>query len=489
MKIIKTKLLSFMVICFAISASFAQKTTSNGPKVKMDVAARLSILAEDDNKLYFSAVDKDGTAKDDEIFIVVYDKNNRTVVQEHEIDEDYEFSTAFMRGDNVVLTGSRYNKKTKSVDYFQYAFPVMEKRKGKIVRTTVYSVPAEGKKKSVSRILQSPDKQKLAYVTYLKPTKRNEDGYLVDVNVCDLDGNSIQHINGTISGPCPSSGKGFLTNDGVVFMEEHITLDRKMAFRYATFTSNSEVNFVPNADLVKGMFNPYAALLPDQRLLIFGGAENGVCTIILDEEGNVTHSELHEVEIPNQPENVRYEDDYLKDAKMPLKTHQILPLEDGRVLVLAHLYMYSLVSNGRSVMSYHDHKNLYLYLFDNQMNLTEHVTRPYASVNGSTNHEDIPIAFEWHGNTWLLFNGNVANYRGTKNKEWRVTTSLRMDERCLVMGTLDDNLQFNPVIIREPGNKVLFSRGEFFEQLLKVTEDAIYYINNRGHDNSIEEIR
>ena len=123
------------------------------------------------------------------------------------------------------------------------------------------------------------------------------------------------------------------------------------------------------------------------------------------------------------------------------------------------------------------------------MNLSEFETRPYASVNKSTNHEDIPIALEWHGETWLLFNGNVMNYKGGSNKEWKVTTSLNMQERCLVMGTLDESLHFTPKIIRNPGNKVMFSYGEFFEQLLEVTEDAIYYINYRGNDNYIEEIR
>lgn len=67
--------------------------------------------------------------------------------------------------------------------------------------------------------------------------------------------------------------------------------------------------------------------------------------------------------------------------------------------------------------------------------------------------------------------------------------STRMEERCLVMGTLDESLQFTPKVIRKPGDKVPFSYGEFFEQLLEVTEDAIYYINYRGNDNHIEEIR
>ncbi|MBR3558879.1 MAG: hypothetical protein IKN78_08425 [Bacteroidales bacterium] len=64
-----------------------------------------------------------------------------------------------------------------------------------------------------------------------------------------------------------------------------------------------------------------------------------------------------------------------------------------------------------------------------------------------------------------------------------------MEEHCLVMGTLDESLQFTPKVIRKPGDKVPFSYGEFLEQLLEVTEDAIYYINYRGNDNHIEEIQ
>ena len=479
------KLFFPIFLLWTFPACFAQSTTSQGPKIKMDVAARLAVLADDDRYLCFSAVDRNGQNKDDEMFIVVYDKVSRTVVQDHEIDEDYGFSSAFIRGDNVVLEGSKYNKKTKSVDFFQYAFPVKEKRKGRVVTTTVYSVPAVGMKQSFSLILHSPDKQKLAYVTYLKPQKRNLDGYTIDVNVCDLAGTEINRVSATISGLCPFFGKGFLSNDGTVYLEEHIKDNR---YRYVTFTSG-EVKYVPSEELVEGMYNPCAALLPDQRLMVFGVTENGVGTVVLDAEGNVVHSEPSELTIPNEPENVKYEKDFNKKVKMSFKPHQILPLQDGRVLVLAHLYLYWLVSNGRSVTSYHDHKNLYLFLFDNEMNLSEFETRPYASVNKSTNHEDIPIALEWHGETWLLFNGNVMNYKGGSNKEWKVTTSLNMQERCLVMGTLDESLHFTPKIIRNPGNKVMFSYGEFFEQLLEVTEDAIYYINYRGNDNYIEEIR
>ena len=46
------------------------------------------MLAEDDHDLYFSAVDQNGQGKDDEMFIVIYDKTSRTVIQEHEIDEN-----------------------------------------------------------------------------------------------------------------------------------------------------------------------------------------------------------------------------------------------------------------------------------------------------------------------------------------------------------------------------------------------------------------
>ena len=241
------KLFFPIFLLWTFPACFAQSTTSQGPKIKMDVAARLAVLADDDRYLCFSAVDRNGQNKDDEMFIVVYDKVSRTVVQDHEIDEDYGFSSAFIRGDNVVLEGSKYNKKTKSVDFFQYAFPVKEKRKGRVVTTTVYSVPAVGMKQSFSLILHSPDKQKLAYVTYLKPQKRNLDGYTIDVNVCDLAGTEINRVSATISGLCPFFGKGFLSNDGIVYLEEHIKDNR---YRYVTFTSG-EVKYVPSEELVE----------------------------------------------------------------------------------------------------------------------------------------------------------------------------------------------------------------------------------------------
>lgn len=117
------------------------------------------------------------------------------------------------------------------------------------------------------------------------------------------------------------------------------------------------------------------------------------------------------------------------------------------------------------------------------------VTRPFGTQSAGDKHEDLPVAFEWDGETRLLFNGQVSNYTGGSKSKWKVLFPTKLSERCLVLGTLDDDLRFTPKIVRDPGPDVPFTTGEYFEQLLKVTDDAVYIINHRNSDNFIEEIR
>ena len=140
----KVLVLAFLFL-FAMSESRAQTLVPNGPKTEIGDETSVELISEDNNYLYFCAVDDgpDYNVLDENTYITVYDKIKHSVVKEHEIDEDFMFRTAYKQDDNIVLLGYNFNKKTKSFDYFQSSFPIMEKTPRKFVKTTVHSVPGQ----------------------------------------------------------------------------------------------------------------------------------------------------------------------------------------------------------------------------------------------------------------------------------------------------------------------------------------------------------
>ena len=98
----------------------AQNLVPNGPETEIEDGARLTVLGEDDQYLFLCGVKKGWYDTDDDMYITVYDKQKQIIAVEHEIDEDYEFRTAYLRGEDVVLLGYKYNKKTKTESYKTY---------------------------------------------------------------------------------------------------------------------------------------------------------------------------------------------------------------------------------------------------------------------------------------------------------------------------------------------------------------------------------
>ena len=113
----------------------AQTLVPNGPETEIGDNTIVTLMSEDDKYLYFCSNDRN---YDDDLCITVYDKEKNAVVREHEMDEDLLFRTAYMQDNNVVLMGSKYNNKTKSIEYFQCSFPVMGKTPRKFIKTVTY---------------------------------------------------------------------------------------------------------------------------------------------------------------------------------------------------------------------------------------------------------------------------------------------------------------------------------------------------------------
>ena len=129
----KNRILFALVLLFFMLGGRAQTLVPNGPETEIEDGARLTVLGEDDQYLFLCGVKKGWYDTDDDMYITVYDKQKNVIAVEHEIDEDYEFRTAYLRDNDVVLLGYKYNKKTKSVDYYESTFPIMEKKHKKLV--------------------------------------------------------------------------------------------------------------------------------------------------------------------------------------------------------------------------------------------------------------------------------------------------------------------------------------------------------------------
>ena len=497
----KNRFFLALTLLFFMLGGRAQTLVPNGPETEIEDGARLSVLGEDEHYLYLCGVKKGWYDTDDDMYITVYDKQKNVIAVEHEIDEDYEFRTAYLRGNDAVLLGYKYNKKTKSVDYFEAAFPVMEKKHKKIVRNTIYSVPAEGEKLAAALILRSSGDNRTVFVTYTKPNNSKTDGYYLDLQVVDAEGNTLNHAQKDFTGPSPYHLNGFLTNNGAVFIEElaqsgknvhwgtgMVAFSSGTAHRYLTVTAAGNVVPVELTDNSREITNPKAGLLPGKsdRFFIFGETKEGVATILVDEEGELQSENFFETEKPSVPENISYETE-MKD--MGFVPGKVLSLQDGRVMVLTYRHLQEMWSDGRAVHINNYYQNIYLYLFDNKGDMLNNTVFPYSCVDGGGNHQDIPEVFEWKGDVWLLYNGNKNNYGSRKPSKWNRLVFTKPEPRCIVMGRVENDLNFEPKILYAPANpNKTMSYGEYFDQLIKVTDDAVYFLMYRKSDNYIDRI-
>ena len=273
-------------ILFVLS-SVAQKTTTNGPKTEIGDDPRLALMSVDDRYLFFCSTDKGFNGSYDDMYITVYDKEKSSVVIEHEIDEDLLFRTAYMQDDNVVLLGYIYNKKSKSVDYFQSTFPVMEQTPRKFVKTVAYSVPAENATLVYANIVWSPDRTKMAFVTYTCPKSSGSKQYSIDVKVCSTDGTELMKTHRQMNTPSPKWREVLcLTNNATVYIKEHhdskVSLDdwvgveikgEDINYRFLTITSNGV--FAPTIKTDIQMNQPMASITPKGNLFLFSETPTG----------------------------------------------------------------------------------------------------------------------------------------------------------------------------------------------------------------------
>ena len=485
----KVLFLAFLFL-FVMFGSRAQTLVPNGPKTEIGDESKVELISEDDNYLYFCAVapGSDYNDLEDDTYITVYDKNKHTVVKEHEIDEDFLFNTAYKQDNNIVLLGCNLNKKTKSVDYFHSSFPVMEKTPRKFVKTTVYSVPVVGSAVYDARIVWSPDRSKMAFVTILRPTNRKSKNYTVDVKVCAIDGAEIMQTQRQLNGTLPWIDNLFLTNDATVYIVESRKPDeiaedelglyiitKDLTYRYLTITSDGA--FAPKTIVEGQLIKPIVNLMPNNNLIVFSETPTGVATFELDHNGEISTMHDYEIEIPKVPEGIPFRD---HEEGLLFNPLQILPLSDGRIMALGTQYKSKVGSADRYYYTYYVYQSLNLFLLDDNGNATTQVL-PYASQYGTLKPTDLMI--EWDGDVWLLYNGNKANYV-PKAKKWE--TLRKMEDHCIVIGQLDENLNVKYTLLYSPINN--YYNREYFKEVLHISDEAVYFLKHRTGDNQIEKI-
>ncbi|MBQ6070129.1 MAG: hypothetical protein IKQ75_01650 [Bacteroidales bacterium] len=474
----------FVIFILFVLSSVAQKTTTNGPKTEIGDDSRVALMSEDDKNLYFCSTDKGFDGSYGDMYITVYDKEKSSVVREHEIDEDLLFRTAYMQDDNVVLLGYIYNKKSKSVDYFQSTFPVMEQTPRKFVKTVAYSVPAENATLVYANIVWSPDRTKMAFVTYTRPKSSGSKQYSIDVKVCSTDGTELMKTHRQMNTPSPKWREVLcLTNNATVYIKEHhdskVSLDdgvgveikgEDINYRFLTITSNGV--FAPTIKTDIQMNQPMASITPKGNLFLFSETPTGVSTLELSQEGELSYLNKFDMELPKAPEGITYEDIFqeYKEA-FTLFPIQILPLSDGRTVVLGSQHKFNLF------------QNFVLFLFDDKGEMTTYML-PFANLIESYALMYNNALVEWDGEVWLIYNGNKANYGPHKTNQWK--TMKKIEENCFVMVKIDDDSNFNPVVIHTPLNYNI--NREYLMRIMHVSEDAVYYLKHYNGDNRIEKI-
>ena len=286
-----------------------------------------------------------------------------------------------------------------------------------------------------------------------------------------------------------------MTNNGAVFIEElaqsgknvhwgvgMVAFSSGVAHRYLTVTAAGNVVPVEMTDNSREISNPCARMLPgkNDRFFIFGETKEGVATILVNEEGELQSDNFFESEKPLVPENISYEAE-VKDVGF--EPGMVLSLQDGRVMVLAYRHSQEMWSDGRAVHINNYYQNIYLYLFDNKGDMLNSAVLPYSCVDGGGNHQDIPVIFEWKGDVWLLYNGNKSNYGSRKPSKWnRLVFHFHENGACAVFTLLVSGTG-------TPSNpRKTMSYGEYFDQLIKITDDAVYFLMYRGSDNYIDKI-
>lgn len=419
------------------------------------------------------------------MYITVYDKEKNSVVIEHEIDEDFQFRTAYMQGDNVVLLGNIYNKKTKSVDYFQSTFPVMEKTPRNFVKTVAHSVPVEKATHLIPEIVWSPDHTKMAFVTFTHPKSSATKSYSIDVKVCTTEGIELMRVQRQLNGSSFQWKRAsYLTNDATVYLVEirdhkanfsdDVGLEIKgddTYYRYLTITSDGE--FAPTIKTDIQMNQPIDALMPNGNLFLFSETPTGVSTLELNQDGELLYLNNYETELPKAPEGITYEEDIYQDEKKEFTFFpiQILSLSDGRTIVLGSQHKFNLF------------QNFYLFLFDDKGEMTTYML-PFANLIQRYELMYNNTLIEWDGDVWLIYNGNKANYGPRKTSQWK--TMKIIEENCFVMVEIDDNSNFKPSVIHYPLNYNL--NREYLLRVMHVSDDAVLFLKQHNGDNRIEKI-
>ena len=475
-----TLFLAFLFL-FIMFGSRAQTLVPNGPKTGLRNAL-VGMISEDENYIYYC-----DAFRDDDTYITVYDKEKHAVVNEHEIDEEYLFKTAYVRDNNLVLIGYQYNKKTKSMDYFQSSFPVMERTPRKIVKTLIYSVPATSSKDVLAKVVLSPDRTKMAFVTYTCPADKKLKTYTIDVKVCSTDGDEVMKMQRKMKGPRPIGTSTYLKNNATFFLIEQRETDQSLEdefgvyikdkyynYRYITISSDGE--FAPMSKMEFQMDEPIEALTPNGDLRVFGKTPTGVSILEINQTGELSWKYDFETEFPKMPKGITYQD-YERDLTfIPI---QILPLSDGRTIVSGTQYKLQF-----SDYTYYALQSLILFLFDSNGEVTTQVL-PFAKLAWSYHHLEYEYPLlEWDGDIWLIYNGDKANYGSNKAKQWK--RPRKHEDWCTVMERIDKDLNFTPAVLSLPPKNN--ANDEWFIGILNVSEDAVYYLKHQSGGNRIEKI-
>lgn len=513
------KLLSILIVAVTLMplVSKAQSTTTNGPELELDENASAYVLDDNDDFILFFSQKR--TWSYDDVVITKYNKQTLGIT-EQAVDDDYEGRFVFLTDDNTVVNVVRFveNKKSLLVEYQKASFPLDVKVPKKLVFTTFFSIPLTNphtnKKESFyTRACFNADKSKFAIVSTSNMGK-NQFQSIIDVAVFDNTANLLYHESKVIDRISHSPFEDISVSlDGTVYIvwsesdNVYRSYENENGLQIITCSEHGVFDYKENPE-VKDAYITHKQILKSNNdlclMCIWGRNGNSECklrTYTVTSAGEVDFVE-EDITMSADYEGKKYDDGEFAKQKGNFKPYifDMIKLQDGKFMIVAELKKIVQVgvrgNNGFPISGMLSH-NFFCIKVDASGRLLEMNVYPRATLTreyyANWDKSNPIYAFEWDGDTYLIYNDNRANYKN--NGIIHCLLYNRPDQCSVVLSKVENNNELSSTILydaqtnlRDPRAIAAQFNHEYFLKLLHQADDGIYYILKHDGEYRLEKI-
>lgn len=489
----------------------AQSTTTNGPELEMNDRAITCVLEDNDDYMRFYSMEVDLWMGYNDIEIYKYDKRTRKVTIQ-EVDEDLEGRIAFLSDDNTTVTVVRcaVNKKTKMMEYQKASFPLDTKVPKKLAFTTIYSFPVEHKDTYQTSAVFNEDKSKFAIVSMPYPDNKQQEKR-VDVAVFDNSANLLFHDS-----KVTACYRGLqvdnisLTLDGTVYVaNSNSVYDSRMVSAVCIFVCSEHGFFDYIENLDEDIYYTFKQSLNSKGGLSVVGIrskernpECNIRTYTVTPDGEVEYVD-QEITLSEDYEGTKYNDGSFAKEEGYFHPHifDMIKLSNGNFLLVGEMRKRVAVGSAGeygqfSIYGFLSH-NMFYAIVTPEGNVQEMYVYPRMTVTSEDSgrwRESNPVyAFEWNGDAYLIYNDHRANYKGDGSVHCLLYN--RPDQCSVILSKIEGNGELSSTIIfdaktnlKDPRYIANQHNHEYFNRLMYLSEDGVYYILKNDGEYRLEKI-